>query len=219
MAGWAEYIAAFITFFVSHSIPVRPAVKSWLKARLGAAGFGMGYSLLSIAVLSWLIIAAGRAPFVPLWGWAPWQNLVPLVAMGVTVAIGALAVGRPNPLSFGGARNGEFDPAQAGIVAWLRHPLLAALMLWALSHIAPNGDLAHVILFGTFAAFAALGMRMIDRRKQRDLGKAHWARLAAARRAIRPSRAAGLRLLIGAALYLGLLLAHGPVLGVHPLGG
>ena len=36
----------------------------------------------------------------------------------------------------------------------------------------PNGDLAHVILFGTFAGFALLGQRLIDRRKRREMGKA-----------------------------------------------
>lgn len=47
---------------------------------------------------------------------------------------------------------------------------LWALSLWALAHVVPNGDLAHVILFGNFAAFALLGQRLVDRRRQRDMG-------------------------------------------------
>ena len=82
----------------------------------------------------------------------------------------ALAIVRPNPFSFGGARNAKFDPARTGIVRLHRHPLLLALALWATAHAVPHGDLAHVILFGTFAVFAVMGTRLIDRRRQREMG-------------------------------------------------
>jgi len=174
--GWFEFALAYVVFFLSHSLPVRPPLRPWLQARLGASGFTLAYSALSLAVLAWLIAAAGRATHVTLWDWAPWQVHVPLIVMGPVCVILALSIGRPNPFSFGGARNDLFDPARPGIVRWSRHPLLAALALWAAAHVVPNGDLAHVILFGTFAAFAVLGGRLIDRRKRRDMG-ADWQRL------------------------------------------
>ena len=55
----------------------------------------------------------------------------------------------------------------------------SALALRAAAHVVPNGDLAHVILFGTFAGFALLGGHLIDRRKSREMG-AEWQRLRAA---------------------------------------
>ncbi len=63
-----------------------------------------------------------------------------------------------------------FDPANPGIVRLCRHQLLLAL--WAASHAVPNGDLAHLILFGTIAIFAVLGTRLVDRRRQREMGGA-----------------------------------------------
>ena len=69
MYGWIEYVLAFIAFFLTHSIPVRPPVKARFVASLGARGFTLAYSLLSIAALAWVIVAAGRAPFVNLWDW------------------------------------------------------------------------------------------------------------------------------------------------------
>jgi len=174
--GWFEFALAYVVFFLSHSLPVRPPLRPWLQARLGASGFTLAYSALSLAVLAWLIAAAGRATHVTLWDWAPWQVHVPLIVMGPVCVILVLSIGRPNPFSFGGAHNDLFDPARPGIVRWSRHPLLAALALWAAAHVVPNGDLAHVILFGTFAAFAVLGGRLIDRRKRRDMG-ADWQRL------------------------------------------
>jgi hypothetical protein len=99
--------------------------------------------------------------------------------MGPVCQILASSIARPNPFSFGGAGNDRFDQRQPGIVRWSPHPLLLALALWAAAHVVPNGDQAHVILFGTFTAFAILGDRLIDRRKRREIW-AEWQRLRAA---------------------------------------
>lgn len=219
--GWVEFAAAYTVFFLSHAIPVRPPVRPWLQARLGRAGFTAAYSALSLAVLAWLIAAAARAPYVPLWGWAPWQNHVVLTVMLPVCLILALAVARPNPFSFGGARNDRFTPRHPSIVRWTRHPLLVALALWAGAHVVPNGDLAHVILFGTFAAFAGLGGRLIDRRKRREMG-AEWEQLRDAARAAPTvsesiSLATAMRLAAGIALYVGLIGLHPYLFGVSPL--
>ncbi|MEZ5720729.1 MAG: NnrU family protein [Paracoccaceae bacterium] len=213
--GWGEYILAFAVFFASHALPVRPAIKSRIVARTGARGFSLAYSALSVAVLAWLIVAAGRAPFVELWPRAAWQSWVPFLGNALAAVVVALAIGRPNPLSFGGARNQEFDPNHAGIVGWMRHPLLVAIGLWAGAHVVPNGDLAHVLLFGTFLGFAGLGMRMIDRRKRRQLG-AEWARLAQTTARLQVTPAGLARVAAGLALWVGLLLLHSPVIGLSP---
>jgi uncharacterized membrane protein len=219
--GWTEFAVAFAMFFLSHAVPVRPPVRPWLDARLGPGGFTLAYSALSLGVLAWLIGAAGRAPTVILWDWAPWQNHVVLAAMVPVCLLLGLALGRPNPFSFGGARNAAFDPARAGIVRLTRHPLLLALAIWAAAHLAPNGDLAHVLLFGTFAAFAVVGGRLVDRRKARVLG-AEGARLYLLSReapvlAAFAGRETGLRLALGGFLYLGLLWLHPVLFGVSPV--
>lgn len=220
--GWGEYALAFAAFFLTHSGPIRPPVRPWLVARLGRAGFGIAYSMLSLAVLAWLIGAASRAPYVPLWQWASWQNHVVLTVMLPVCLIVALAIARPNPFSFGGARNDRFDPARPGIVRLTRHPLLLALALWAGAHLVANGDLAHVVLFGTFAGFAVLGMSLVDRRRRREMG-ADWDRLNAACRqtSLLPQPVSwpggALRLTLGIGLYLGLLWLHPWLFGVSPL--
>ena len=133
--GWNEFAFAFAAFFLTHSIPIRPPLRPWAVARLGHAGFGIAYSALSLAVLAWLIAAAGRAPYVQLWDWAPWQNHVVLAVMLPVCVILSLAIARPNPFSFGGAQNDRFDPASPGIVRLTRHPLLLALGIWSAAHI------------------------------------------------------------------------------------
>lgn len=219
--NWLAFSLAYVAFFLSHTLLVRPPLRPWLQARLGATGFTLAYSVLSLCVLVWLIGAAGRAPYVALWDWAPWQRFVPLAVMLPVCLILAQSVGRPNPFSFGGARNDRFDPARPGIVRWSRHPLLLALALWAAAHVVPNGDLAHVILFGTFAGFAILGERVIDRRKRREMGP-DWQRLRAAvmRAPFASLSVSGnflLRLVAGFALYAALLWAHPILIGVSPI--
>ena len=221
--GWLEFALAWAAFFATHSLPLRPPIRPWLQARLGPRGFTLAYSALSLAALAWVIGAAGRAPFVPMWNWASWQVQVTLAIMLPVCLIAALAVGRPNPFSFGGARNERFDPKRAGIVRVTRHPLLLALALWASAHVVPNGDLAHVLLFGVFATFAALGGRLVDRRRRRDMGP-EWQRLhdqvMVSSGHVRPVSwtAASARLVAGVALYAGLIWAHPWLFGVNPLG-
>lgn len=214
--GWIGFAIALCVFFLAHGIPVRPKVKARIVARIGARGFTIGYSLLSVAILTWLIIAAGRAPFVELWPYAPWQKHAALTLVLIGLIILCLAIGRPNPLSFGGANNAAFDPETPGIVGWFRHPLLAAIGLWAGAHTLVNGDLAHVILFGLFTGFALIGRKIIDRRKKRQLGE-DWSRLAATARKLHLTRNGLLRVLVSVLLYGALIALHAPIIGVSPL--
>lgn len=216
LSQWGEFIAAFVVFFLSHSIPTRPKIKSRLVAKTGALGFALLYSALSIAILTWIIIAAGRAPFVELWAWAPWQNHVPLTGMLLATLILTLAFGQPNPLSFGGWNNARFDPEDCGLIGWVRHPLLLALLIWSLAHLVPNGNLAHVIVFGLFAGFSLLGMRIIDKRSKRILGLENWQHLSNTRRRLTLTRRGIMRLVTGGFIYLVILYSHEMVIGVTP---
>jgi uncharacterized membrane protein len=199
-----------------------------LTGLVGERAFTLGYSLLSVAALALLIFAAGRAPYVELWPPAPWQSWAPNLAMPVVCLLLAFGMAVPNPLSFGGTRPERFNPDQPGIVGVARHPLLLALALWAGTHVLPNGDIAHLVLFGLFASFALAGMATVDRRKRRLMGEAERTRLAARTSlwplsAVLQVRGVGpgfersqSRLLIAMALYGALLALHSPVIGLAP---
>jgi len=229
LSDWAEFIAAFAVFVASHAVPSRPGLREAMAARLGERGFLALYSGVSLLVLAWLIAAAGRAPFVPLWPFEHWQMLAPNLAMPCACLLAAFGVGAANPLSFGGNPNRTFDPDQPGIAGVARHPLLWAIALWSASHLVPNGDLAHVLLFGVFAALALAGMAVIDRRKRRQMGERAWANLAERTsswpfaallgRRWRPrlARIEPKRIAVGLLAWLVLLLAHPPLIGVSPL--
>lgn len=227
--GWGEFAAALGLFFGSHVLPARPPVRRFLRASLGGRGYMAVYSLISLAIFAWLIAAAGRAPRVQLWDFEPWQLWVPNIAMPLACLLVAYGIGVLDPFSIAGGSGASLSPDRPGIAGITRHPLLWAIVFWAGAHIVPNGDLAHVILFGLFAASGLAGMAVLDRRKQREWGPELWAKRAA-RTSLVPFaavfagrfRGAGLRvepLRAGSALalYLTLLLSHQAVIGLSPL--
>lgn len=132
--------------------------------------------------------------------------------MALVCLLLALGVGRPNPFSFGGRHNDRFEADHPGLIGLVRHPVLAAILLWSLGHLAPNGDLAHVLMFGGFAGFAVLGMAMIDRRRQREMGPEVWK----SRLPDRTLRGAAdiPRWLAAGLILIGLIYAHSAVIGV-----
>ncbi|KQI73697.1 NnrU family protein [Loktanella sp. 5RATIMAR09] len=220
---WFGFAGVFGLFFLTHSVPVRPAVKSRITARIGQRGFGIGYSILSLAMLSLLIWSAGEAPYVQLWPQMIWQRHVVHIGMLAACLILAFSIGRPNPFSFGGANNQAFNPTRPGIVRWTRHPILLVLALWAGLHLLPNGDLAHVLLFAVLGSFAIAGRALINRRKQREMGAERWN---AVNRAVqeaplvqKPLSMPGtaLRLAAGVLTFVILLALHPVVIGVSAL--
>lgn len=221
--SWAGFIGIFALFFASHSVPVRPAVKSRIVAQIGSRGFSIGYSILSLAMLTLLIRAASQAPYVELWHHLGWQRRAVQLGMLAVCLILAFSIGRPNPFSFGGARNDKFDPKHPGFVRPLRHPVLVALALWAFVHILPNGDLAHVLMFSVLGGFAIAGCGLINRRKRREMGGQHWDHLntavAQAPLLSKPQNWSGtvFRLALGLGVFLALLALHPIVIGVSAI--
>lgn len=90
----------------------------------------------------------------------------------------------------------------------------------------PNGELATLLLFAPLATFSLFGMRVIDRRRQAELGREHWLELAS-RTSLLPGAAwlsgrwrpawvcfPWQRVLSGALMYVLLLRVHPWLIGV-----
>ena len=225
MSGWTEFILAFIAFLAAHVIPMRPALKSPLIAVLGKPGYIAAFSILSLGLLYWLLMAAGRAPFIEILPQAGWQRWLANLAMPLAILLVVFAVGVANPFSFGGKTAG-FDPDRPGIIGLTRHPLMWGFAIWAGVHLLANGDLAHVLLVGPLLIFAASGIWGAGARARRALPD--FDRLAA-RTSIWPGvalisgrwRPQGLpsfpRLLVAGLIWTALLHLHAPLIGLSPL--
>lgn len=221
-----EFILALAVFLASHSIPARPAVRQRLAAAFGERTYLALYSLLSLALLIWLISAAARAPLIPLWDLELWHYYVPIVLMipALILFIGGLS--SPNPFSISFSRR-RFDPDRPGIVGITRHPVLWGFALWSGAHVVPNGNLVALIMFGGFCLFALAGMALLDRRKRTAMGHA-WEQMAsrtsilplaallAGRANLKPVPQLALWSAAAILIYFALLHLHPLLFGVDP---
>ena len=229
MIGSLGAVVAAATFFVaSHLLLPRKIVRGWLVERVGETAFLGLYSAVALGGLVWLLYAGAGAPYVEVWPTSAWARHVPLVVMPFAAILLVCGVTTRNPTAIGGrVEPGDAHPAP-GIMQVTRHPTLWAFALWALAHMPANGDAASLVVFGTFAVLALAGMPLLDRKRSEALG-ATWgpialttsvvpfAALFSGRAKLRFSEIGAWRILAGVALYLALLVAHGPVIGVSPL--
>lgn len=226
--GWLEFGASLAAFFGTHFLPSRKGFRDRLIARFGRRLYFSVYGAVSLAVVAWVIVAAGRAPHVDLWFQQGWHRWIPQLVMPVAGLLAVLGFGIRYPFTLGGRRRVVFDPAHPGIAAVTRHPLLWALALWSGAHLFPNGDVAHVVLFGGFALLSLASMWIFDRRAASALSPAE---LAAVRQKTailslapladplwwRENRRVLLRsLFIAMLLTIGAYWLHEPVIGVSP---
>jgi uncharacterized membrane protein len=165
-----EFYVALAVFLAAHLIPASPGLRSRLIAAMGRTAYLSAYSLLSLGLLAWLILAAQRAETVLLWHPASWQWHVPFLAMPVAVFLLIAGLAWPNPLSIS-LRSGE-EPGP--IVAVTRHPVLWGFLIWAASHVPANGSLVAVLLFGGMAAFSILGFFLLDLKARKRMGIERW---------------------------------------------
>lgn len=219
MTGTLGQLAlAVAVFLASHVIPAVPPLRRALLRMLGKPVYHTAYSVLSLAVLTWVAIAYRAAPYVEVWPEAPWTRWVPLLLMPVACVLAVGGLTTPNPFSVGpGAR--RYDTQRPGLLRLTRHPVLWGTVLWAASHMVANGDAASLLVFGPMLVLGWVGMPLLDLKTRRALGT-DWHRLAAATghpRGISLAEVKPWRIGTGLAVYAILLWLHPYLFGVSPL--
>jgi uncharacterized membrane protein len=163
-----QFLLALLLFLTLHIIPAIPAIRAHLIGLAGRRIYLLVYSVVSLLLLGWVFHAAMQLEFVPLWDPAAWQAWVPLVLTPLAMALLLAGLSSPNPVSVT-LRGTTAEPG--AVTAITRHPVLWGFALWAGSHLVPNGDVRSLLLFGSFFAFALLGIWMTERRARRRLGE------------------------------------------------
>jgi len=155
-------LAGLIVFLGAHSISiVAPAWRDGMAARLGEQKWKAIIGLVSIAGFVLLVWGYGQARLDPIVLYVPptWLRHLALLLM-VPVFPLLLAA---------------FLPGRIKTAA--RHPMLAAVKLWALAHLLANGMAADVLLFGAFLAWAVVDRISLGRRPLRPVRGAPPSRL------------------------------------------
>lgn len=225
MSGFLPLIALLAAFVAVHTVISRPVLRTPLVRRLGRRGYATVHGIISVLGMAGAFWAFFRAPYLELWPPLAAFRAVPAMAMPLALVLAVASVTTPHA-GLAGDQLPEDESPAPGILSLTRHPAPWALILWSASHVVANGDLAGILFFGTFLAFAAFAPALVDARRRRLCGEAAWQRFAAATattpflgalrgRARIDWRGIGWQpLVIGLALYGGLLLTHEAAFGV-----
>ncbi|MCG6875396.1 MAG: NnrU family protein [Betaproteobacteria bacterium] len=218
-------LVAMVGFAGSHFLLSWPPVRSRLVATLGERPFLGVYSLVSAVFLVWVVLAYRGAPFVGIWELGLFGRFIAACLMPIALVLAVIGLTTPNPTAVGGERLRDASRAARGIVTITRHPFLWGVALWAVAHLAANGDAASAMLFGGMLILSLGGMAAIDHKRALRLGDA-WQAFSG-RTSLVPFAAAAAgrvkvdwkgigwwRLGLGVVVYLILLLSHRWLFGV-----
>jgi uncharacterized membrane protein len=91
----------------------------------------------------------------------------------------------------------------------LHHPMVLGVKSWALAHVLSNGNLAHIVLFGAFLAWAVLDF-IAARKRDRASGVQY---------AAGSHAATAITVVVGGLLWVAFALhLHGWLIGIRPFG-
>ncbi|MEM7437593.1 MAG: NnrU family protein, partial [Myxococcota bacterium] len=121
-------------------------VRERIIKRVGFGPYRGLFSLAALAGLVLIVLGMSRAPMVPLWTPPGWGFTAAVVGMPVVFVLLAAS----------------YMPSN--LKRWIRHPMLTSVAIWAGLHLLCNGDLASLILFGSFGTFAVFDIVSANRR-------------------------------------------------------
>jgi uncharacterized membrane protein len=147
-------ILGLLIFLGVHSVSiVAPGWRDAQVARRGEMGWKGLYTVLSIVGFALLVYGYGQAR----------QSPVPLYTPPTALRHVALLLMLPVFVLLLAA----YLPGRIKSAA--KHPMLLATKLWATSHLLANGNLADVLLFGSFLAWAVADRISMKRRTARPV--------------------------------------------------
>ncbi len=143
-------VVGLVLFLGVHSFSMLRGVREVLVSGLGSENTYKGlYSLLALFGL--VLIVVGFAQYratgmISLWNPPAWgRHAAMLLVLLSFIALAATYV-------------------PSHIRSTLKHPMITAVILWALSHLLVNGDLGSAVLFGSFLVWGVIARLSMGRR-------------------------------------------------------
>ena len=162
-------------------------------AGMGALPWKGLYSLLSLAGFVLIVWGFGQARQQPVQLWSPPVAMRHLASLLTLISFVLLAA--------------AYVPGN-GIKARLHHPMVLAVKVWALAHLLANGNMAHVLLFGAFLAWAVLNFSAA-RKRDRLVGTVY---------APGKASATAITVVVGVVAWAAVAFwLHGLLIGIRPI--
>ena len=143
-------VAGLVLFLGVHSFSMLRGVREVFVAGLGSENAYKGlYALLALIGLILIVIGFAQyraAGMIPLWNPPAWGRHIAMLVMLLSFI----------------ALTATYVPSH--IRSTLKHPMITAVILWALSHLLVNGDLGSIVLFGGFLIWGLIAHVSMRRR-------------------------------------------------------
>lgn len=162
----SQVILALAAFLLLHSVPAIPAIRGRLTAALGLRFYLLAYSATSVALLIWVLHAAWNTDYVEIWQPDSRGALANLVLSPIGLFLVTAGLISPNPASV----SFMAGDTPGAITTVTRHPVLWGFLLWCLGHLAANGDIRSLLVFGGLGLFSVAGIITTEKRARRRMG-------------------------------------------------
>ena len=139
-------LLGIFVFLGVHLVPSMIGFRSKIIAKLGEVLYKGLYSIISLIGLLIIVYGKSIAGFHPIWEPPVWSRNVTIVIMLFSFYFFAAA------------------DIKSNIKRFIRHPMLLGITLWSGAHLIANGDLASILLFGSFFVFSLFGMLSANKR-------------------------------------------------------
>lgn len=141
-------IVGLVVFHLHHSLKL--LAPNWRQARIDAWGkrnWVVSYSAISILTLVLVIYGYSKA-----WPQADYLYILPFWVNHITLLLMAVSF---TLLMF------SFNPSRMARIT--KYPAFAAVSLWSFAHLLANGDMASILLFGSFLIWSSLNWLVLSK--------------------------------------------------------
>lgn len=138
-------VAGLVIFFAAHAFAMCRAPRERLVQRLGPLVYRGLFSLVSIVGFVLIVRGYAHAPLVTVWTPPTWMRHVTMTLM-LPVFVFFTAAYLPGHIK-----------------ARIKNPMLMGLKTWATAHLLANGDLAGMLLFGSFLVYGVVDLIAVKR--------------------------------------------------------
>jgi len=144
-------IVGLVIFLGIHLLPTSPEIRSGLINRFGPGMYRAIFSLISLAGFAVIVLGYHKMQLHPgknpvLWDPPTFMRHITLALMLPAMILLVAA----------------YIPSR--IRSAVKHPMLMAVKLWAVAHLLANGDVASILLFGSFLAYAVYDLISVKAR-------------------------------------------------------
>ena len=173
MEGYFLLLVAALIFTFTHLGISSTSIRAMLIEVLGENGYLGIYSVIALITLGVMIYSYGAIDHQNyVWSNSLLTSTLAKLLMPIALIFLVFGLTAKNPTSV--KMEAAVTEEPRGILRITRHPVQWGILLWAVSHLIANGDVASLIFFTTFAVVSSYGTYSIDRKRRLALDQSQW---------------------------------------------